>query len=103
MVASALQIAQAMLLAARDQRKTVFLIDDAGAELDTDHNVRFFELLREVGGQILATTTQQPGSDHSIERIFAQHDGECSDSDENAGTRVFHVEHGEIRTSTVGK
>lgn len=99
MVASALQIAQAMLLAERDQRRTVFLIDDAGAELDTGHNVRFFELLREVGGQILATTTQEPGSDHSIARLFAQQIGETWGDDQTPETQVFHVEHGVIRTS----
>jgi len=90
-VASALQIAQALLLTERGQRRTVFLIDDAGAELDFAHNVRFFELLREVGGQILATTTRLPGSDQSITRIY----------DQTGGTeiRVFHVERGEVRAT----
>ena len=78
LVACALQIGQASLLAVSEQRSTVFLIDDAGAELDVAHNARFFRLLKQLGGQILATTTQHPGS-------------ELQDT-----ARVFHVEHGRV-------
>jgi DNA replication and repair protein RecF len=78
LVASALQIGQASLLAESEQRSTVFLIDDAGAELDLAHNARFFGLLQRLGGQILATTTRRPGSD----------------TDTMQG--VFHVEHGTV-------
>ena len=62
LVASALQLGQASLLAESEQRTTVFLIDDAGAELDVAHNTRFFNVLERLGGQILATTTRYPGS-----------------------------------------
>lgn len=89
MVASALQIGQAALLAERDRRSTIFLIDDAGAELDAAHGVRFFGLLDEIGGQILATTTRRPNSDGGIPlrsgRVDAGHLG------------VFHVEHGRVQ------
>ena len=78
LVASALQIGQASLLAESEQRSTVFLIDDAGAELDLAHNARFFGLLERLGGQILATTTRQPGQDQA------------------SATGVFHVEHGAV-------
>ncbi len=63
LVASAMQIAQASLLAETEQRTSVFLIDDAGAELDSAHNERFFGLLQRIGGQILATTARAPEDD----------------------------------------
>ncbi len=80
MVASALQIAQAALLADQEQRTSVFLIDDAGAELDAAHNRRFFDVLDRVGGQVLATTTRDPGAPGSgVE-----------------GAVTFHVKHGTV-------
>ena len=54
-VASALKIAQAQLLAKQEKRGSIFLIDDVGAELDDEHNSRFFGLLQDMGCQILAT------------------------------------------------
>ena len=86
LVASALQISQASLLAESEQRTTVFLIDDAGAELDLAHNARFFGLLERLGGQILATTTRNP----------AETDSEAQKTRESA---VFHVEHGSVNRS----
>jgi DNA replication and repair protein RecF len=83
LVASALQIGQASLLAESEQRSTVFLIDDAGAELDVAHNARFFALLERLGGQILATTTRRP-----------EKQGAQLRSAPNTG--VFHVEHGAV-------
>lgn len=87
MVASALQIGQAALLAERDSRSTVFLIDDAGAELDAAHNERFYGLLQQIGGQVLATTTRDPGQvDASAVPL----------DDQVAEARVFHVKHGAV-------
>jgi DNA replication and repair protein RecF len=99
MVASALQIGQASLLAERDSRSTVFLIDDAGAELDIAHNVRFFGLLERIGGQILATTTRLPDSDDSMVRVLDRpgRSGR-TEPDNAAATQVFHVEHGAVRS-----
>lgn len=65
MVASALQMAQASLLSEQEHRSTVFLIDDAGAELDSAHSERFFGLLAQLGGQILATTARDPFQEQS--------------------------------------
>jgi DNA replication and repair protein RecF len=84
MVASALQIAQAALLAERESRSTAFLIDDAGAELDAAHNQRFYQLLDRIGGQILATTTRDPRRESALAEATA---GEIG---------VFHVEHGSV-------
>lgn len=84
MVASAMQMAQAALLADRERRTTVFLIDDAGAELDEAHNERFFELLSRIGGQILATTARNPRTDRRTVTAAG------------AGEAMFHVEHGSV-------
>jgi DNA replication and repair protein RecF len=86
LVASAMQIAQAALLSDAEQRSTVFLIDDAGAELDVAHNERFFRLLQRIGGQILATTTRYPTSKDRRKT-------------EPEKTKMFHVEHGAIKPS----
>jgi len=90
MVASALQMAQASLLAERERRSTVFLIDDAGAELDSAHNERFFGLLANIGGQILATTTRDPRLDGRGAKMGGLEQV------------VFHVKHGSV-TRTVNE
>ena len=86
MVASAMQIAQAAMLAHTEQRATVFLIDDAGAELDVAHNERFFGLLQRIGGQILATTTRKPDPAEGTAGLKAE-------------ARMFHVKQGAIAAS----
>jgi len=85
MVASALQMAQASLLVDQARRSTLFLIDDAGAELDAAHNARFFDLLAQIGGQILATTSRDPRTDG----LRVQSAGSSEEA-------VFHVEHGSL-------
>lgn len=90
LVASALQIGQASLLSESEQRSTVFLIDDAGAELDVAHNARFFAVLERLGGQILATTTRYPSMvDEMIDESV----------EVDPDTAVFHVEHGRVTPS----
>ena len=86
-IASALKVGQARLLAESARRSSVFLIDDVGAELDESHNSRFFEMLEEMGCQILATSTQKPVNANPFtgERI-----------------NVFHVEHGKVHRSANG-
>ena len=105
MVASALQIGQAALLAELECRTTLFLIDDAGAELDVSHNERFFSLLDDLGSQILATTTLVP---RDIFLVTPPGDAAMPALEVNAVTehpidtnkqpvRLFHVERGEVR------
>jgi len=86
-VASALKVSQARYLAESDHRGSVFLIDDAGAELDAGHSSLFFGMLNEMGCQILATSTQRPAGENQ----FA--DGRIN---------VFHVEHGTVHRSANG-
>lgn len=97
MVASAMQIAQAALLSALEHRSTLFLIDDAGAELDVEHNERLFGMLQQVGGQIMATTTVSPRVDGSIVRIARERLGAAPAG--SLGFRVFHVEQGRCEES----
>ena len=55
MVASALRLAQAQDLMT-DGKRSLFLIDDVGAELDSDHSQRFYQLLDNMDCQIIATS-----------------------------------------------
>ena len=96
-LASALRIGQALDLGRRDGsgsgagegmaqqtpagRRTLFLVDDMGAELDEVHGTRFFDLLSDIGCQILATTVQ---ADSWFRRAYG------------GGTAMFHVEHGRV-------
>ena len=57
MVASALRLAQAQDLIAGGKR-SLFLIDDIGAELDRDHGERFYRVLGNMDCQIVATSAQ---------------------------------------------
>jgi DNA replication and repair protein RecF len=79
MVASALRLAQAEVTSQIAGRKSVFLIDDVGAELDAAHNERFFVALAATGSQVLATAT----SPMTLGSAFA-----------GCGRRLFHVEQG---------
>lgn len=84
-VALALLVSQAQhLMESRDQA-SAFLIDDVGAELDGEHNRRFYQLLDEMNCQILATSTDLPvlGDEFPMQDV-----------------RVFHVEQGVITRAT---
>ena len=59
-VSSALNVSQAEVLLAESGQRSVFLIDDLGAELDRKRSSRFFELLEQMGCQILATALETP-------------------------------------------
>ena len=56
-VASALRLGQARDLAEAG-KASLFLIDDLGAELDEQHNERYYALLEDTDCQIVATSTQ---------------------------------------------
>lgn len=80
-LASALVLSQASLLHRTARRASVFLIDDVGAELDRQHSARFFEIMRGLGSQILATSAERdPGRNGFT----------------GSETTVFHVERGRI-------
>jgi len=81
LLATAMKVSQVALLNTLEQRASVFLIDDAGAELDSEHGDRFFKLLHELRCQIISTSVQPPANDCGFPV------GEF---------RMFHVKHGTI-------
>ncbi len=83
LVAIALILAQAQLLKDCSGQRSVFLIDDLGAELDGIHGAKLLELLRSSGCQVISTSTRPPSED--FETLFGR---------EN--TAMFHVEQGQI-------
>lgn len=80
-VALALLVSQAQHLMETKNQCSAFLIDDVGAELDGEHNQRFYQLLDAMNCQILATSTDMP----VLGDKFPMQD-----------VRVFHVEHGVV-------
>lgn len=78
-VAVALRLAQAELTNQLAGRRSLFLIDDVGAEMDAPHNERFFGALEAMDCQVFATTT----SDIALGSAFA-----------GTQRRLFHVEQG---------
>ncbi|HSC48236.1 MAG TPA: DNA replication/repair protein RecF [Gammaproteobacteria bacterium] len=78
-LAGALLLAQAMFLHRSTGRDCVLLLDDLAAELDTHHQGRFQELVRESQAQVFLTSVEP-------ERV-----GRWPEA------RMFHVEQGKIR------
>ncbi|MCY3813128.1 MAG: DNA replication and repair protein RecF [Gammaproteobacteria bacterium] len=79
-VASALRLAQARHLATAGGR-SLFLIDDVGAELDEAHSERLAAVLDDMDCQIVATSAN-PGAGDVLRG--------------SRGGRLFHVEHGRL-------
>ena len=85
LVATALILAQARLLQAQTQRRSLFLIDELGAEMDSGHLARLVAVLDSATCQVIATSTRLPGEE------FAKL---TSDGD----LALFHVEQGQVRS-----
>jgi DNA replication and repair protein RecF len=81
-VASAIRLAQAQLTADLGGRRSIFLIDDVGAELDQVHNEHLFAALERLDCQVFATATVAP-------RLTAAFSG--------PKRKLFHVEQGACR------
>ena len=77
---TALKVAQAQLLKHEAGQVSLFLMDDLGAELDEDNQLRVLGLLRSIGAQVFVTAI------HTVEKAGWQ--------SENIGR--FHVKHGVI-------
>ncbi len=80
-VAHGFYLARAQLLEQIAGKKSLFLIDDVGAELDERHGEVFFELLCALEFQVLATSTHMPG----VGKAFPGN-----------GQKMFHVKHGSV-------
>ena len=79
-VASALRMGQAKDLAVAG-KQSLFLIDDLGAELDEEHNERYYRQLEDMDCQIVATSTEG-----AIGEILMG----------SGGGRMFHVKQGQF-------
>ena len=84
LVATALILAQARLLRERTQRRSLLLIDELGAEMDSAHLARLVAVLDPATCQVIATSTRLPGAE--FETLAS--DGSFT---------LFHVEQGEVR------
>ena len=83
LVAIALILAQAQFLKDCTGQRSVFLIDDLGAELDGTHSAKMLALLQSSGCQVISTSTRPPSEE--FEALFGR---------EN--TAMFHVKQGQI-------
>lgn len=84
LVVCALKIAQSLYLQQQQNQPTVFLIDDLPAELDHHHIQRLGALMETLQSQVLMTCV-----DPAPLKTFWKHPDQV---------RMFHVEHGEIRS-----
>lgn len=83
LIASAALLAQAQMLEQRTGTKCVFLIDDFGAELDSEHWKHFLSTLVGLKCQVIANSTEPLDTNQD----WVQDLAECA---------VFHVEHGKL-------
>lgn len=84
-LASALRLGQTANLL-KDGKRSLFLIDDVGAELDRVHSERFYAALDKMDCQIVATSAQEEAS----EVLMAARRG-----------RMFHVKQGRVASAGV--
>ena len=83
LLATALILAQARVLRTQTGCRTLFLIDELGAEMDRGHLTRVLALLDPTTCQVIATSTHPPGP-------------EFADSGADVDLRLFHVEQGKV-------
>ena len=81
LVATALVLAQARLLQRQTQRRSLFLVDELGAEMDPVHLSRMLALLNSDSCQVIATSTQSLGPEFKTMR-------------EGKDLKLFHVQQG---------
>ena len=81
MAVAALQLAQTALFNRLTSRKSIFLLDDVGAELDIDKRERFIDGLLDMDTQVFVT---------AIEREQLSFINKYNEK------RMFHVEHGHV-------
>lgn len=84
MVVCAIKLAQGRLFEKQHKRACIYLVDDLPSELDETHSLLLADILKEMQSQVWVTGVHKD----VLKRVF-------KDSD----TKVFHVEHGEIRVT----
>ena len=86
LIATALILAQARLLHRQTQRRSLFLIDELGAEMDGVQLSRMLALLDSETCQVIATSTQPPGP-------------EFKTAGDGGEMKLFHVEQGRVQAA----
>jgi len=98
----ALTFAQAKLIARVKRVKPILLIDDIGAELDTNSRTALSLALEELDCQVVITAIEKEVLSPFLEKFVFD---ECSNGSSNIDSieeenteyyKMFHVEHGEI-------
>lgn len=89
-VVAALKLSQGLLFQQETERSTIYLVDDLASELDETHRFALCQLLEDLKCQVFITSIEH----NSI-----------SDEWQPEGSKMFHVEHGNITdtTNTVNK
>jgi len=82
MAVAALQMSQTKLFNSATKRRSIFLLDDVGAELDADKREQFIDGLLEMDTQVFVTAIE------STQLEFIQKYNE---------KKMFHVEHGSVK------
>lgn len=82
MAVAALQLAQTALFTEQTQRKSIFLLDDVGAELDLDKRERFIDGLLAMDTQVVVTAIES----QQLKFVKKYND-----------KKMFHVEHGQVK------
>ena len=82
MAVAALQLSQTKLFQQETQRKSIFLLDDVGAELDIDKRERFIDGLVAMDTQLFVTAIEREQLDFI---------------DKYKDKKLFHVEHGHVK------
>ncbi|MBD3585816.1 DNA replication/repair protein RecF [Salinimonas sp. HHU 13199] len=82
MAVAALQLSQTALFSEQTSRKSIFLLDDVGAELDLDKRERFIDGLLTMDTQIFVTAIEK----QQLEFVDKYND-----------KKMFHVEHGHVK------
>lgn len=95
LVAAACIIAQAEYLHEQTGIRSIFLVDDFGAELDPRHWRVFLNTLSSMGGQVIATGTSR-ASTAGGDRKDA---GSAATEEFGTTSKMFHVEHGSFGQS----
>ncbi|WP_018982152.1 DNA replication/repair protein RecF [Salinimonas chungwhensis] len=81
MAVAALQLSQTALFSKQTSRKSIFLLDDVGAELDLDKRERFIDGLLAMDTQVFVTAIEK----QQLEFV-----------DKYNEKKMFHVEHGHV-------
>jgi DNA replication and repair protein RecF len=91
----ALTFAQAKLIAKVNRVKPILLIDDIGAELDTNSRLSLSKAINNLDCQVIITAIEESVLDPFLSSLLVT-DTEDTNVDENGNYKMFHVKHGKV-------